>query len=146
MFVFRLSHSGKAVHRIYSTQSQEAFLQWHIEAFEAIDGISTRHNRNDHLISAVTKVLFGRRRDENGRWVLFRSHYGFEGFYFEPGSVGAYEKGGVEGESFSGWSKTFTDPRLGAAIVDRHTFDGTIIETGTDSYRLALTRQQLHNI
>ena len=45
-------------------------------------------------------------------------------------------------ESFSGWTKTFTDPRLCSAIVDRLTFNGTIIETGTDSYRLAhsLTR------
>ncbi|MFD7996707.1 ATP-binding protein [Streptomyces mexicanus] len=43
-------------------------------------------------------------------------------------------------ESFSGWTKTFTDPRLCAAIVDRLTFGGTIIETGTDSYRLASTR------
>jgi DNA replication protein DnaC len=42
-------------------------------------------------------------------------------------------------ESLSGWTKTFTDPRLCAAIVDRLTFNGTIIETGTDSYRLAHT-------
>lgn len=44
-------------------------------------------------------------------------------------------------ESFAGWTKTFTDPRLCAAIVDRLTFGGTIIETGTDSYRLAHSRQ-----
>ena len=43
-------------------------------------------------------------------------------------------------ESFGGWTKTFTDPRLCAAIVDRLTFNGTIIETGTASYRLASTR------
>src|SRR6266513_3145942 len=43
-------------------------------------------------------------------------------------------------ESFSGWTKTFTDPRLCAAIVDRLTFGGNIIETGTDSYRLAHAR------
>jgi hypothetical protein len=42
-----------------------------------------------------------------------------------------------------GWTKTFTDPRLCAAIVDRLTFGGNIIETGIDSYRLADTRQQL---
>jgi DNA replication protein DnaC len=35
--------------------------------------------------------------------------------------------------SFSGWTKTFTAPRLCAAIVDRLTFKGTIIEAGTDS-------------
>jgi DNA replication protein DnaC len=38
------------------------------------------------------------------------------------------------------WGETFTDPRLCAAIVDRLTFGGNIIETGTDSYRLARTR------
>jgi len=43
-------------------------------------------------------------------------------------------------ESFSGWTKTFTDPRLCAAIVDRLTFAGNIIETGTESYRLAHAR------
>jgi DNA replication protein DnaC len=45
-------------------------------------------------------------------------------------------------ESFGGWTKTFTDPRLCAAIVDRLTFSGTIIETGTNSYRLASTKAQ----
>jgi hypothetical protein len=44
-------------------------------------------------------------------------------------------------ESFGGWTKTFTDPRLCAAIVERLTFGGTIIETGTDSYRLAQSKQ-----
>lgn len=98
MFVFRLSNSGKAVHRIYSTQSQEAFLQGHIDAFDTIGGIPTRHIRYDNLTSAVTKVVFGRQRDENARWVLFRSHYGFDAFYCQPGIEGAHEKGGVEGE------------------------------------------------
>jgi DNA replication protein DnaC len=43
-------------------------------------------------------------------------------------------------EPFSGWTKTFTDPRLCAAIVDRLTFAGQIIETGTTSDRLAHAR------
>jgi hypothetical protein len=43
-----------------------------------------------------------------------------------------------------GWTKTFTDPRLCAAIVDRITFGGNIIETGTDSFRLAQTRAKDH--
>jgi DNA replication protein DnaC len=45
-------------------------------------------------------------------------------------------------EPFSGWTKTFTDPRLCAAIVDRLTFAGQIIETGTTSYRLAHARKR----
>jgi len=49
-------------------------------------------------------------------------------------------------DSFGGWTQTFTDPRLCAAIVDRLTFGGNIIETGTDSYRLAQTRARAeHN-
>lgn len=36
--------------------------------------------------------------------------------------------------------KTFTGPRLCAAIVDRLTSGGNIIETGSDSYRLAHTK------
>jgi DNA replication protein DnaC len=45
-------------------------------------------------------------------------------------------------EPFSAWTKTFTDPRLCAAIVDRLTFAGQIIETGTTSYRLAHARRR----
>jgi DNA replication protein DnaC len=40
---------------------------------------------------------------------------------------------------FSEWNKTFTDPRLAAAIVDRVTYRAHIIQTGTASYRLAAT-------
>lgn len=45
--------------------------------------------------------------------------------------------------SFSEWTNTFTDPRLCAAIVDRLTFGGNIIETGTTSYRLAHTKRDV---
>jgi DNA replication protein DnaC len=45
-------------------------------------------------------------------------------------------------EPFCGRTKTFTDPRLCAATVDRLTFAGQIIETGTTSYRLAHARKQ----
>ncbi|MHA6751651.1 IS21 family transposase [Dermacoccus nishinomiyaensis] len=103
MFVYRLSHSGKAIHRVYPTGGQEAFLEGHIEAFHALSGIPTRHIRYDNLTSAVVQVIHGgdRLRDENERWVLFRSHYGFDAFYCQPGIDGAHEKGGVEGEV--GW-------------------------------------------
>ena len=48
-------------------------------------------------------------------------------------------------DSFGSWTKTFTDPRLCAAIVDRLTFGGNIIETGTDSYRLAHAKAKAHH-
>jgi hypothetical protein len=43
-------------------------------------------------------------------------------------------------QPFSGWTRTFTDPRLCAAIIDRLTFAGNILETGATSYRLAHAR------
>lgn len=100
MFAFRLSHSGRAVHRIYSTQSQEAFLEGHIAAFEELGGVPRLQIKYDNLTAAVKRVLIGegRGRVENDRWVLFRSHYGFDPFYCLPGIDGAHEKGGVEGD------------------------------------------------
>ena len=40
-------------------------------------------------------------------------------------------------QSFEEWGTVFPDPRLVAAVVDRVTFNAHIIETGTQSYRLA---------
>lgn len=98
LFTLRLSYSGKAVHRVFSSQSQEAFMQGHVDAFRLLGGIPARHIRYDNLKPAVQTVCFGRSRVESQRWVAFRSHYGFDAFYCMPGIEGAHEKGGVEHE------------------------------------------------
>lgn len=99
IFAFRLSYSGKAIHRVYPTQGQEAFLEGHLEAFAMLGGVPTGHVRYDNLTAAVKQVLGSSRdRVENDRWVLFRSHCGFDAFYCQPGIKGAHEKGGIEGE------------------------------------------------
>ena len=98
MFAFRLSFSGKAVHRVYASQAQEAFLEGHVTAFAVMGGVPWRQVRYDNLSPAVSKVLAGRNRTETTRWASFRSWYGFSAFYCEPGLDGAHEKGGVEGE------------------------------------------------
>lgn len=41
---------------------------------------------------------------------------------------------------FSEWGQTFTDARLAAAVVDRLTFRAHILETGSESYRLRVSR------
>jgi DNA replication protein DnaC len=46
---------------------------------------------------------------------------------------------------FSEWGTVFPDPRLVAAIVDRVTFNAHIIETGTQSYRLATRKTTTRN-
>jgi transposase len=98
MFGFRLSCSGKGVHRVFVSQAQEAFLEGHVAAFETVGGVPRGHIRYDNLSPAVAKVLTGRSRAETTRWLAFRAHYGFEAFYCEPGPAGAHEKGGIEGE------------------------------------------------
>jgi transposase len=97
MFVMRLSASGKGVHRIYATQAQEAFFDGHVEAFTEFAGVP-RRVRYDNLRPAVTRVLKGRNREENERFITLRSHFGFDSFFCVPGIDGAHEKGGVEGE------------------------------------------------
>ncbi|OOK64944.1 putative transposase [Mycobacterium kansasii] len=77
---------------------QEAFLEGHVYGFERLGGVPVDKVRYDNLNSAVKKVLFGRSRQENERWIAFRSHYGFEAWYCQPGHEGSHEKGGVEGE------------------------------------------------
>ncbi len=44
------------------------------------------------------------------------------------------------GRCLGAWTKTFTDRRLCAAIVDQRILGGNIIETGSDSCRLAHSR------
>jgi transposase len=98
LFTLRMSHSGKAVHRVFATQGQEAFLEGHVHAFEQLGGVPTGRIRYDNLKAAVSRVLMGRDRAESERWLSFREYYGFDAFYCQPGAGGAHEKGGVEGE------------------------------------------------
>jgi transposase len=98
MFVMRLSHSGRAVHIASGTVGSEAFLDGHVRAFEAFGGVPTGQIRYDNLKPAVLRVLLGRERLENPKFIALRSHYGFDSFFCEPGVAGAHEKGGVEGE------------------------------------------------
>ena len=98
LFTLRLSFSGRAVHRVFSSQGQEAFLEGHVHAFDTLDGVPYGQIRYDNLRSAVQRVLFGRNRVESVRWQQFRAHYGFTSWYCIPGPDGAHEKGGVEGD------------------------------------------------
>jgi transposase len=102
LFSLRLSYSGMAVHRISASAGQEAFFEGHGHAFWVLGGVPTGKIRYDNLKAAVASVIgFSRRRVQADRWTAFRSHYGIEAFYCQPGIQGAHEKGGVEGQI--GW-------------------------------------------
>lgn len=97
MFVMRLSASGKAFHCVFGNQAGESFYEGHNLAFSHFGGVPARI-RYDNLKPAVIRVLLGRERWENEKFVALRSHFGFDSFYCLPGPDGAHEKGGVEGE------------------------------------------------
>jgi transposase len=97
LFAMRLSASGTAFHHAYATCAQEAFFDGHVRAFKRFGGVPERV-RYDNLKPAVVRVLIGRERTESERFIVLRSHYGFDSFYCVPGVDGAHEKGGVEGD------------------------------------------------
>lgn len=99
LFSFRLSYSGKAVHRVFASAGQEAFFEGHVHALRVLGGVPRGRVRYDNLKAAVAQVLgLSRARVETDRWIAFRSHVGIESFYCRPGIDGAHEKGGVEGQ------------------------------------------------
>jgi transposase len=97
LFLMRACFSGAAFVMAFAVQSQQAFFEGHVQAFEFFGGVF-RTIRYDNLRSAAKKTLGGRRRDESERFVALRSHYLFESWFTLPGPEGAHEKGGVEGE------------------------------------------------
>jgi transposase len=102
LFALRMSFSGKGVHRAFASGGFEAFFEGHVHAFTVLGGVPRGKVRYDNLKAAVSRVLgFARYRQEADRWTAFRSHYGLEPFYCQPGIEGAHEKGGVEGDV--GW-------------------------------------------
>lgn len=96
-FLMRACYSGAAFAIAFERQTQQAFLEAHVEAFRFFDG-SFQLVRYDNLRAAVKQILRGRRRVEQDRFVALRSHYLYESAFTRPGKEGAHEKGGVEGE------------------------------------------------
>lgn len=70
-------------------------MEAHEFAFGYFNGVFHRL-RYDNLRSAVRKILRGRQREETERLIAFRSHWGFQTEFCNPGQ--GHEKGGVEGE------------------------------------------------
>jgi transposase len=97
LFLMRACSSGACFVRAFERQTQQAFLEAHVEAFDFFGGVFSTI-RYDNLRAAVRKVLRGRRRIEQDRFVALRSHYLYESVFTLPGPEGAHEKGGVEGE------------------------------------------------
>lgn len=95
IFCMRSMASGPAFHRAYFHATQQAFSEAHELAFGWYGGVFARVRYNN-LRAAVRKILCGHRREETERFIVFRSHWGFQAEFCNPEE--AHEKGGVEGE------------------------------------------------
>ena len=80
LFVMRLSCSGRGFAVAFAHQAQEAFFEGHVLAFAEFGGVPAGRIRYDNLKPAVTRILLGRDRVENERFIALRSHYGFDSF------------------------------------------------------------------
>jgi transposase len=92
-FVLRLCYSRKIFVMAFPSQKQECFLAGHVAAFHFLGGIPQRLTY-DNLKAAVKKIFIGPDRQEQDKFILFRSHYLFESHYCTPGA--GHEKGRVE--------------------------------------------------
>jgi len=94
LFHMRLCYSRKLFVRAFPAQKQEAFFEGHVRAFHHFQGVPQRTSY-DNLKAAVQRILEGHTRQEQQKFIVFRSHYLFESHFCTPGQ--GHEKGRVEG-------------------------------------------------
>lgn len=93
LLVTRLNYSRRLFVMAFPAQKQECFFAGHVSAFHYFGGVPQRLTY-DNLTTAVHKILKGKNRQEQERFLTFRGHYLFESHFCTPGA--AHEKGGVE--------------------------------------------------
>jgi hypothetical protein len=99
LFLMRLCYSRKLFVMAFPTQKQESFFEGHVRAFHHFQGVP-RCISYDNLKAAVLRILEGRNRQEQAKFIVFRSHYLFESRFCTPGQ--GHQKGRVEkGVGFS---------------------------------------------
>jgi transposase len=125
----RSEFSAGSSHAGYPHATQSAFLEGMAQGFEFLGGTPSVV-RFDNLTLAVARVLRGKQRIQQDRFITFRSHYLFEASFTTPGIQGAHEKGGIENECgrfrrrwltpvpcFDSWEE-FNDYLLACSISD----------------------------
>ena len=95
VFVMRLNYSRAKFVMAFPFQKQEAFLEGHVQAFSFFGAVPYRITY-DNLKTAVLRILEGRNRVEQARFIGFRSHFLFESVFCTAGK--GNQKGGVESD------------------------------------------------
>jgi transposase len=94
LFLMWLGYSSATFVQAYPAETQEVFFAGHVAAFDFF-GAVPQEIWYDNLTIAVQKILKGSRREEQDRFISFRTHYLFQAQFCNPAS--GWEKGGVEG-------------------------------------------------
>jgi hypothetical protein len=90
---FKLSHSRAFFVRAYLLQTHEMLFDAHNHAFRVFSGVPKR-GIYDNMKTAVDKVLTGKQRQVNARFLAMVSHYVFETTFCNPAA--GWEKGQIE--------------------------------------------------
>lgn len=93
LFCFVLNYSGALYCQAFERANQEAFFEGHTQAFRFLGGVP-KTITYDNLTSAVKRILEGKNREENERFVAFRSGWLFDSRFCNPAR--GNEKGRVE--------------------------------------------------
>jgi len=88
-----LNHCGSFYFEAFEHMKQEAFFEGHVHAFQFWEGVPHTITY-DNLKAAVNKVLTGKNRLENERFLAFRSAFLFDSRFCQPGK--GNEKGRIE--------------------------------------------------
>jgi len=94
LLCMQLCYSTARFARAYPTERQEAFLDGMQEGFYYFEGVPRRMTF-DNPKTLVKKLYRGHRRDEQKNFIVFRSHFMFEGHFCNTQCPN--EKGHVEG-------------------------------------------------
>ena len=90
---FKLCHSRKFFVRAYYRETQEMVLDAHNRAFHFFEGTCNR-GIYDNMSTAVTRILSGKQREYNQRFLQMCSHYLVKPVACTPGA--GWEKGQIE--------------------------------------------------
>jgi len=93
LFVMRLMYSGRDFAWVYEWADQVSFLDGHVRAFAAFEGVPHRCIY-DNLSAAVRRLVLPE-RELTARFQSLASHYLFEPCFTRPAT--GHDKGGVEG-------------------------------------------------
>jgi transposase len=89
----KLSYSRVFLVRAYLLQTHEMLFDAHAQAFRVFGGVP-RRGIFDNMKTAVDRVLVGKERQVNARFLAMASHYLFDAEFCNPAS--GWEKGQVE--------------------------------------------------